>query len=151
MQSVKNIFDKTGIHKVLGWFVITVILFTSLLYFFGPSFGGIDDLYFVIVTLTTVGYGDVTPATHNQKVLAMILILIGMALVSTITAVISSFLTDRILENDDKSFKNKLKVIFKEFKTYSLELIEWLNKNHFDYRGLIPMGLAIDCTNLNIY
>lgn len=41
--------------------------------------------------------------------------------------------------------------IFKEFKTYSLELIEWLNKNHFDYRGLIPMGLAIDCTNLNIY
>ena len=41
--------------------------------------------------------------------------------------------------------------IFKQFKTYSLELIEWLNKNHFDYRGLIPLGLAIDCTNLNIY
>lgn len=31
------------------------------------------------------------------------------------------------------------------------ELINWLNKNHFDYRGLIPMGLAIDATNLNIY
>ena len=29
--------------------------------------------------------------------------------------------------------------------------IDWLNKNHFDYRGLIPMGLAIDCTNLDIY
>lgn len=29
--------------------------------------------------------------------------------------------------------------------------IDWLNKNHFDYRGLIPMGLALDCTNLNIY
>lgn len=28
---------------------------------------------------------------------------------------------------------------------------DWLNRNHFDYRGLIPMGLAIDCTNLNIY
>ena len=41
--------------------------------------------------------------------------------------------------------------VFKQFKTYSLELIEWLNKNHFDYRGLISMGLAIDCTNLNIY
>ena len=23
---------------------------------------------------------------------------------------------------------------------------DWLNKNHFDYRGLIPMGLAIDAT-----
>ena len=29
--------------------------------------------------------------------------------------------------------------------------IEWLNKNHFDYRGLIEKGLSIDCTNLNIY
>lgn len=28
---------------------------------------------------------------------------------------------------------------------------DWLNKNHFDYRGLIPMGLAIDATDKNIY
>lgn len=28
---------------------------------------------------------------------------------------------------------------------------DWLNKNHFDYRGLIPMCLAIDATNLNVY
>ena len=31
------------------------------------------------------------------------------------------------------------------------KLINWLNKNHFDYRGLIEKGLAIDATNLNIY
>lgn len=28
---------------------------------------------------------------------------------------------------------------------------DWLNKNHFDYRGLIEKGLAIDATNLNVY
>ena len=27
----------------------------------------------------------------------------------------------------------------------------WLNENHFDYRGLIEMGLAIDATGLKIY
>ena len=32
-----------------------------------------------------------------------------------------------------------------------VRMLEWLNKNHFDYRGLIEKGLAIDCTNLNIY
>ena len=31
------------------------------------------------------------------------------------------------------------------------ELVDWLNKNHFDYRGLIEKGLAIDATDLNIY
>ena len=28
---------------------------------------------------------------------------------------------------------------------------DWCHKNHFDYRGLIPMGLANDATGLNIY
>ena len=29
--------------------------------------------------------------------------------------------------------------------------VDFCNKNHFDYRGLIPMGLAKDATGLNIY
>lgn len=32
-----------------------------------------------------------------------------------------------------------------------LWLEDLFNKNHFDYRGLIPMGLANDATGLNIY
>lgn len=28
--------------------------------------------------------------------------------------------------------------------TISIKAFDWLNKNHFDYRGLIPMGLAIE-------
>ena len=28
---------------------------------------------------------------------------------------------------------------------------DWLNENHFDYRDLIPTGLAIDATGKNIY
>ena len=43
--------------------------------------------------------------------------------------------------------------------TSSIEMIQitgestydWLNKNMFDWRGLIPKGLAIDATNKNIY
>lgn len=33
----------------------------------------------------------------------------------------------------------------------SLCRIDFYHKHHFDYRGLIPMGLAIDATNLGIY
>ena len=32
-----------------------------------------------------------------------------------------------------------------------IRIFNWLNKNHFDYRGLIERGLAIDATGLNIY
>ena len=30
-------------------------------------------------------------------------------------------------------------------------VIDWFHKNHFDYRGLIPKGSAIDATDKNIY
>lgn len=33
----------------------------------------------------------------------------------------------------------------------TIEGIDWLNKNHFDYRCLIESGLAINATGLNIY
>ena len=44
---------------------------------------------------------------------------------------------------DENAYINSIKVIN--------ILYTWLLKNHFDINGLIPMGLAIDCTNLNIY
>ena len=31
------------------------------------------------------------------------------------------------------------------------ETVEWLDKNMFDWRGLIPKGLALDATKLNVY
>jgi hypothetical protein len=34
---------------------------------------------------------------------------------------------------------------------YESKLIDFYHKNHLDYRGLIPMGLANDATGLSIY
>ena len=34
---------------------------------------------------------------------------------------------------------------------YIYDTIDWLNAHHFDYRGLIEKGLAIDATGLGIY
>ena len=34
---------------------------------------------------------------------------------------------------------------------WTLDTFDWLNENHFDYRGLIEKGLANDATGLNIY
>lgn len=42
---------------------------------------------------------------------------------------------------------------YREYIAHSdcFALIDWLNKNHFDYRGLIEKSLALDATSLNIY
>ena len=106
LKFIKELFRKTGLHKILGIILGTIILFTLLLYLFGPSYGIFDDFYFVVVTLTTVGYGDVTPQTYNEKVLALILIIIGIFVFSIVTAALSSFLTDRIMGDDEREIKD---------------------------------------------
>ena len=42
----------------------------------------------------------------------------------------------------DKSMRGKVIIHY---------AMDWCNKNHFDYRGLIEKGLVIDATGLNIY
>lgn len=138
-DGVKVFFDKTNLHKILGGVVLTIIIFTLLLGLFGPSYDWFDDLYFVIVTLTTVGYGDVTPQTYNEKVLSLILILIGIFVFSTITAAISSFLTDRLVGSEEEArdeiieekldrVLDELKLVREENKKLKDEINELKNK-----------------------
>ena len=53
---------------------------------------------------------------------------------------------DILSENLGRNHRNKTNI-----PTATYNYIDWLNKNHFDYRGLIKRGLAIDATGLNIY
>lgn len=111
---IKDLFRKTGLHKVLIGIFITILIFWAAFFLFSPSYGWVDDFYLVIVTLTTVGYGDVTPKTYNEKVLAIILILIGVFVFSAITALMSSFLTDRILDDDEEDRVSEIQETIEE-------------------------------------
>ncbi|WP_407375983.1 ion channel [Methanobrevibacter sp.] len=114
--SLERFIDKTNLDKILAGIIGTIFIFTILLYFFGPSYDLFDDFYFVIVTLTTVGYGDVVPVTFGEKVISLILIIVGLFAFSTITAAISSFLTERLLEEntDDDSIESKINMILED-------------------------------------
>lgn len=108
-NNIQKFLQKSNLDKILGGVIFTVIIFTLILYIYGPSYGLFDDFYFVIVTLTTVGYGDVTPITFNEKIIAIVLIIIGIFIFSTITAAISSFLTERLLEEDEEDTIGEIK------------------------------------------
>jgi voltage-gated potassium channel len=52
-----------------------------------------DALWWAIVTITTVGYGDVSPVTSEGRLAAGVLMVLGIVLFSTLTAAITSALT----------------------------------------------------------
>lgn len=71
---------------------------------------------------------------------------------SSMTEEQKKYITDKWSINEEFNFE-----IDTNWGEYFVELgdtvdfINWLNENHFDYRGLIEKGLAIDATVLNIY
>lgn len=71
---------------------------------------------------------------------------------SSMTEEQKKYIADRWGINEESDFE-----INSDWGEYIVELgdivdfIDWLNENHFDYRGLIEKGLAIDATGLNIY
>ena len=71
---------------------------------------------------------------------------------SSMTEEQKKYITDKWSINEEFNFE-----IDTNWGEYFVELgdtvdfINWLNENHFDYRGLIEKGLAIDATGLNIY
>lgn len=42
----------------------------------------LDSLYFTVITLTTVGYGDIHPLTNIGKIFTMLYVLVGIAIFS---------------------------------------------------------------------
>ena len=52
---------------------------------------------------------------------------------------------------DDGSWMSYISILGNFNFEINLAVVDWFNKNHFDYRGLIPKGLAIDATGKGIY
>ena len=53
--------------------------------------------------------------------------------------------------DDEEADAQSILVLYQKHFVMKTDVIDWLNENHFDYRGLIEKGLAIDATGLNIY
>lgn len=85
-----------SIHKIVVFFgvVLTLVLILgSMLYLIegeGNGFTSIpQSVYWAIVTITTVGYGDIAPATVLGKVLASVAMLTGYSIIAVPTGIIS--------------------------------------------------------------
>lgn len=57
-----------------------------------------DALYWAIVTLTTVGYGDITPQTVGGRIVAMALMLTGFVILALVAGVVSQTLSQSFLK-----------------------------------------------------
>ena len=83
----------------------------------GDSF--IDALYFTIITMTTVGFGELHPLNDNEKLFTIFLILVSISVYGySVTALTEYLANGKILQR----LKNKK--VQKNFPLFTLNLIE---------------------------
>jgi voltage-gated potassium channel len=84
-------------HKIaifLGVIVTVVTIMGTLMYLIEPAEAGFtsipQSIYWAIVTLTTVGYGDIAPQTFLGKTIASLIMIIGYAIIAVPTGIVTS-------------------------------------------------------------
>jgi voltage-gated potassium channel len=91
-------------HRKLHYVVLATIVIVSLGAFgiYGvehgsnPAMGSIGDAFWwAVVTATTVGYGDISPTTTEGRLIAVLLMLVGIGAISILTATVASFFSIR--------------------------------------------------------
>lgn len=88
---------KNSWHQILLFLfgvLMIVIIFSSLVYLIEPPEAGFTNIptavYWGVVTLTTVGYGDITPVTPLGQFISMMVMLIGYSIIAVPTGVFSA-------------------------------------------------------------
>jgi voltage-gated potassium channel len=113
MHGASSLFDallKKRFEFIFLGYMLFAITFTLGSIFYLLEFGindklasYLDAIYWALVTISTVGYGDISPVTELGKILSMFGIVFGIAMISFVTSVMVSAFSERFdeLRNQD--------------------------------------------------
>ena len=83
-----------------------------------------DSLWFVVSTITTVGYGDVLPSSDIGRIIGLIILTFGVFIFSAVTGAMASYFTKKVFTKDefnitenDENIKTPRKYNHKQFRT----------------------------------
>ncbi|MBF0786361.1 MULTISPECIES: potassium channel family protein [unclassified Streptococcus] len=92
-EMLHKLMNTNGLSKILVLNFGAVMVASGLLTLVEKQ-SFLNSLWWSIVTMTTVGYGDIVPRTAIAKLIAIVLMLIGILTFGMVTAIITRFFVD---------------------------------------------------------
>lgn len=111
--AMRQVLTPASVPFLLGWGVVVFALGGGAFYWLEPtvrSFG--DGLWLAFVTGSTVGYGDVIPTTTGSRILAVLMVVVGFAMLSLVTASFAAF----FIGTDEKRLRREMHQDIKELR-----------------------------------
>jgi voltage-gated potassium channel len=119
MGAMKEILGRRGLLHVAAITTLLILVGGGCLSILEPETvkGGFGDgIWWAIVTATTVGYGDISPSTLWGRIIAALLMLVGIGLMSTLAASITSYFVQQTGNTEFKELSERLDRIEKILK-----------------------------------
>ena len=92
LGSLRNIFTPSGIPFIMGLAAISLALSGAGFYWLEPTVHSYaDGVWLAFVTGATIGYGDFVPTTTASRLFAGLMVVLGFAMFSLVTASIAAF------------------------------------------------------------
>lgn len=105
LKKVFRLLNRENVPKIFLLIILSVALGTFGIYIFeykiNQNVGGVlDAIWWSLVTITTVGYGDISPVTLGGRITAVIVMILGIGFVGMFTATIASIFVERKLKEE---------------------------------------------------
>lgn len=83
-----------------------------------------DGLWLAFTTAATVGYGDIVPSTHLSRVFAVLVVLLGLAVLSLVTASVAAMFVETEERQIERDLMHAIGALRSEVKSLHDELRE---------------------------
>ncbi len=97
IRRIVQFLKRENLHTVILWVVILVVASSAAITFLEPGMSFLNAVWWSIVTLTTVGYGDISPATPGGRLVAVLIMFFGIGVLGILSATLASILISRKL------------------------------------------------------
>lgn len=117
LRRIRDILTHRGLHLVLLAVAGVIVICSVLELVFEQHAPGAnirnlgDALWWAIVTVTTVGYGDTYPVTAGGRGVAVVLMLVGIGLIGTLTASVASYFVEEQADREKAELNERLQRI----------------------------------------
>lgn len=71
------------LYRILAASAIGLLVGGTVIYRLLEGWSWVDSLYFSVVAVTTVGFGDITPSTDASKLFTVVYVLAGISIITT--------------------------------------------------------------------
>lgn len=116
-KTITNFLKQTYLDKIIFVAIIFIFTVTVLICIFDSQINDMQTaVWYIIVSMTSTGYGDVVPITIPGRILGIVAMIGGILIFAIITALMSSIYTSKLSKENYDNYQSQINELTYEIK-----------------------------------